>query len=146
GWNVYVAGVTSSAALPTTNPIQGSLRGGSDAFVARFGQGGLLFSTYLGGSRDESASLDSIGSVGGPGLAVGPGGAIHVVGTTYSDDFPVAHAVQSVRNPGCVKFCTHPDAFVVRIEPDPPAAHTLPITSPPAGQPNPAPSAATVRT
>ena len=54
--NAYSAGRTSSSDLPTVNPIQPTPGGGSDAFVAKLNASGssVLFSTYLGGSADET--------------------------------------------------------------------------------------------
>jgi trimeric autotransporter adhesin len=67
--NVFVCGVTSDSALPTsTGAIQKSYGGGnSDAFVAEFsGTGSVQFLTYLGGSGDDSCNsivVDSTGNI-----------------------------------------------------------------------------------
>jgi uncharacterized protein (TIGR03437 family) len=79
--DVYVAGVTNSSNFPVLLPIQGSLKGSSDAFVLKVNSLGtrILFSTYLGGTAaEENASI-----------ALGPRGEIVVSGSTYSLDFPV---------------------------------------------------------
>ena len=73
--SAYVVGQTQSTAFPGT----GTLRGGSDAFVARLAPDGsaLAWSTYLGGG-----GLDQ-----GNGVAVGGDGVV-VGGWTTSTDFP----------------------------------------------------------
>lgn len=54
---IFVAGETTSMAFPTSaGALDSNLGGAVDAFVAQFNAGGttLLFSTYFGGSGDES--------------------------------------------------------------------------------------------
>jgi hypothetical protein len=84
--NVYVTGTTLSTNFPTMNPLQPSLAGGNDAFVAKLDQSGskLHYSTYLGGS-----ALD-----GGTGIAVDVRGNACVIGSTNSNDFPTLNPVQ----------------------------------------------------
>ena len=78
--NVYVSGYTFSSDFPRVSELQ-TYGGRQDAFVAEFDRGlsGLLWSTYLGGSGDDTAT----------GIAVNAGGNISVVGTTTSADFLV---------------------------------------------------------
>ncbi len=56
--NAYVTGSTRSLNFPTKNPMQASLAGGSDVFVTKLDPTGstLVYSTYLGGSLDESGN------------------------------------------------------------------------------------------
>ena len=85
--NAYVTGQTSSTDFPTVNAIQPSFGGGnSDAFVTKINAAGnaLAYSSYLGGSGDETAY----------GIAVDPTGNIYVAGATDSTDFPTANAHQ----------------------------------------------------
>jgi hypothetical protein len=58
--NIFVAGTTSSTDFPVLNPAQSTYGGGShDAFLMKFSSSGTLaFSTYLGGSGDETVFLD----------------------------------------------------------------------------------------
>lgn len=100
--NAYIAGVTSSSDFPVRNAIQPNLQGSSDVFAAKVTSiGGLLFSTYLGGSGVDV----------GNAIAVDPSGSIYVAGYTYSTDFPVTvPAVQADNAGGC-------DAFLFKLSP-----------------------------
>lgn len=97
--SAYVTGVTDSTDFPTVHPFQ-ARRGGDlctdvkghqapcrAAFIAKLAPAGssLLYSTYLGGT-DESV---------GNGIAVDSQGNAMVAGDTTSDDFPLAHPIQS---------------------------------------------------
>ena len=83
---VYVAGETFSFDFPTTPGAFQSLRSGfSDSFVVKLNpSGGMVYSTYLGGSNPDRAE----------GLAVDSTGRVHVAGWTASGDFPTAHPLQ----------------------------------------------------
>jgi hypothetical protein len=92
--NAYVAGLTQSSNFPTKNSLQpyrggapGSLYG--SVFVTKFSPSGsaLLYSTFLGGTQEETTS-------GGYRLAVDRAGNAYVVGSTSSDDFPTKNALQ----------------------------------------------------
>lgn len=52
---VTVAGTTASYDFPVLRPLQSTLAGATDGFLLRLGGGGtnLVFSTYLGGNRDD---------------------------------------------------------------------------------------------
>lgn len=80
---IYVAGWTYSADFPIRSGLFSSLRGPSDGYVARLSPAGteLEASTYLGGSEYESIQ----------NLAVDPAGHAYVVGSTTSNDFPLAN-------------------------------------------------------
>ena len=100
--NVYMTGNTSSTDFPTENPVQaakGSV-GNSDAFVTKLNATGstLVYSTYLGGSRDDYGSR----------IAVDRAGNAYITGNTYSTDFPTLSPVQAA-NGG------NSDAFVTKI-------------------------------
>ena len=85
--NAYVTGSTSSTNFPTANPLQASLAGEQNAFVAKLNPTGsaLVYSTYLGGS-----SIDT-----GDGIAVDSSGDAYVTGVTGSSDFPTANPLQA---------------------------------------------------
>lgn len=85
GGGACVAGETTAPDFPTLNAAQPNLTGLTDAFVARFGPTGtLLYSTYLGGSREDLAR----------DVAAAPAGECIAAGQTVSTDFPVFQAFQ----------------------------------------------------
>jgi hypothetical protein len=107
--NAYLSGTTDSTDFPTAHPIQPAYGGGGwDAFVAKINPSGgaLVYSTYLGGGRTDSA-----GGVGNPhgGIALDSAGNAYVAGWTDSTDFPTVNALQSTSSPSNV------DAFVTEI-------------------------------
>jgi hypothetical protein len=85
--NAHVAGVTHSANFPTGNAYQSTLKGASDAFVTKYNAAGTAFvySTYLGGTADES----------GNGIALDSSGNTYVAGGTSSTDFPLMNPIQN---------------------------------------------------
>ncbi|MDA8306865.1 MAG: SBBP repeat-containing protein [Deltaproteobacteria bacterium] len=99
--NAYVTGTTVSADFPTHNAIQSTYGADSDAFVTEIAAAGqsLVYSTFLGGSRDDSGNC----------IAVDGSGNTYVTGTTLSTDFRVNNALQSVNGGGY-------DAVVTEIE------------------------------
>ena len=96
------SGVTRSTNFPTVSAIQGTLNGESDAFVLKISTtgGGLLFSTYLGGS-----GLDE-----GTGVAIDTARNVYVTGTTRSTNFPTASPRQGALG-------GNTDAFVAKLNP-----------------------------
>ena len=99
--NAYLTGWTASPDFPTRSAAQPSLRGRRNGFVAKFSpEGSLIYSTYLGGTGDDSAAA----------IAVDSGGNAYVTGAAASPDFPVVRAIQS-RTGGGV------DAFVTKLGP-----------------------------
>jgi K319L-like, PKD domain/Beta-propeller repeat len=102
--SAYVTGSTFSTNFPTVNPLQPTLRGGQEGFVAKLAPAGnaLVYSTYLGGSDLDTAN----------GIAVDAAGSAYVTGTTFSTNFPVAHALQATRPSPALQH-----AFVTKFEP-----------------------------
>jgi hypothetical protein len=81
----HVAGSTDSRAFRVARPVQATLGGAVDAYVAAIGPAGALrSSTFLGGADAERAN----------GVAVDPRGRIHVAGRTLSANFPTATPLQ----------------------------------------------------
>lgn len=79
--NIYITGYTLSDNYPTTAGVyQKDIRDSSDIFVTKITASGtrILYSTYLGGSRDDVSTS----------LAVTPDGEVFVTGRTRSSDFP----------------------------------------------------------
>jgi Beta-propeller repeat len=124
--NAYVAGRTDSEDFPMRRALQSRLAGREcqrvprhadseschDAFVAKLSASGgtLVYSTYLGGSRNEEAT----------GVAVDRAGRAHVMGNTDSVDFPTRRPLQR-------RFGTHDcatdlpcplDAFLTKLTAD----------------------------
>lgn len=104
--HAYVAGYTTSSDFPIANAIGPYNSGGQDAFVAELDGSGasLVMSTYLGGSRDDSAN----------GVALDSQGNIVVVGMTRSANFPVVNAFQP--RTGQV-YWDSANAFVTKLNP-----------------------------
>ncbi len=104
--HVYVTGFTDAVDFPTANPLFGDPGDGGnrDAFVAKLASdgSGLVYSTYLGGIDDDTAS----------GVAVDATGAVCVVGNTRSPNFPTVNPLFGDTN-GFGDY----DAFVARLAP-----------------------------
>src|SRR5437870_4349979 len=100
--NAYIVGTTNSSNFPVVSAFQSTLGGLSDAFVVKLNPAGnsFIYSTYFGGS----------GSDQGRAIAVS-GGSAYVVGSTNSQNFPLARALKST----LTTFDT--DAFVTRFSP-----------------------------
>jgi hypothetical protein len=94
--NAYVVGGTCSTDFPVQGPVL-LATGGCDAFVAKFDPaGGLVYSTYLGGtSYDEAAAI-----------AVDASGQAYVTGLTFSADFPTQGGAQPVYGGGGDAYMT----------------------------------------
>ena len=103
----YVTGFTSSTNFPTVTPLQISSGGGFDAFVAKLNPGGsaFLFSTYLGGSANESNT--TTGASTNP-IALDSASDAYVTGFTSSTNFPTVTPLQPAKSGG-------QDAFVVKL-------------------------------
>jgi hypothetical protein len=103
----YVVGDTTSRDFPTRNPIQATLRGFQNVFLAKLGVDGssILFSTFLGGSNEEA--LD---------VVVDEQGYAFVVGITRAsnNEFPLVNARQTTYGGG------ESDGFLSIIDPSSP--------------------------
>jgi uncharacterized repeat protein (TIGR01451 family) len=100
--NAYVTGFTMSSNFPTTAGAYQTTYGGSsmypnygDVFVTKLNVTGtaLVYSTYLGGSGDES----------GNSIALAASGETYITGSTSSSNFPVTSGVVRVSNGGAAK-------------------------------------------
>jgi hypothetical protein len=99
--SAYVVGQTRSADFPTQNPYQADAAGGMDAYVTKLSPTGstLEYSTYLGGSADDTATA----------VAVDGSGSGYVAGWTVSTDFPTLNPYQTAAGSD--------DAFVTKLSP-----------------------------
>ena len=98
--NAYVTGQAFAHDFPVHNAVQSVKGGGNDAFVTKVNPTGigLVYSTYLGGSADDSGS----------DLAVNGSGAVYVIGNTVSANFPLATPFQPA-------YGGNSDAFIAKI-------------------------------
>ena len=114
--SIYTCGGTNSGDLPTSaSSSQSNYRGADgsgtgDAFITKFSSTGhLLWTTYLGGSGDDSCTA----------LALDSSGNVVVVGATNSGDFPVTSGVaqSSFGGSGGNNFYSSGDFFVAKFTP-----------------------------
>lgn len=99
GGNAYITGTTSSVDFPGS--VTTSFSGNSDAFVTKLDSGGgLVYSTYLGGSGNNSAN----------GIAVDRNGNAYITGNTNSGNFPTLSAFQANSPAGDNAFVTKLDS------------------------------------
>lgn len=105
--NVYVSGWTLSSNFPIRNAFQPTLRGGTNAYVAKFGPGGsnLIYSSYLGG---DGSYLNDWANA----LAIDTAGCAYVTGSTTSTNFPTQNAFQPTLGTPVG------NAFVTKVGPD----------------------------
>jgi len=99
---IFATGYTASADFPVVRPLQAERKGSTDAFLLavedRFE--GLTFSTYLGGSGDDS----------GWGVALDHEGNPLVAGITESEDLPVTPNAPQKHRAGMA------DAFLMKLD------------------------------
>ena len=117
--NPYITGATYSTDFPTTcgayqttNPS--TTAGAPTAFVASLvsGGGALIYSTYLGGSGNQSTQAPS-GDVA-QAIAVDPSGNAYVTGYTFSANFPTTAAAFQPTFAGLQSIS---NAFVTKLSP-----------------------------
>ena len=121
---VYVGGKTTSPNFPTTGgAFQRTYGGGADntaqpifkfgdGFLAKLNPSGasLIYSTYLGGNRDDAVSS----------IALDPTGAVYATGATSSTNFPVTAGAAKTTYGGPstpVSYLLWGDGFVAKLTP-----------------------------
>ncbi len=100
--SILIAGYTGSVNLPLVSPVQSMYAGDTDAFVAKLNpvMSSLVYSTYLGGSSNDTAN----------GIAVDATGNAYIAGQTQSSNFPARNALQPHK-------ASNGDAFLVKLPP-----------------------------
>jgi len=110
--NAVLVGQTFSPDFPTTAGAFDRVGVNKDAFVVRLNAtGGLIFSTFLGGSGEDDASA----------VAYDPAGNVIVGGTTASRDFPTTASAfhPSYNTPNAAADGgAEGDMFIARLTPD----------------------------
>ncbi len=106
--NAYIAGWTTAADFPTADAFQGSLRGAKDGFVTKLDPTGsrIVYSTYLGGSLDDTINA----------IAVDGDGNSYLAGETYSSDFPSQNAFQPQKSGFRLVNSALGNAFVAKLD------------------------------
>jgi hypothetical protein len=100
--SVFLVGYTLSSDFPTHRPLQAHLKGRGDAFIAKLKPGwqALAFSTFFGGSGNDSAW----------GIALDPRGNPVIAGISESTDLPTTSRASQRRLSGPA------DAFVTMLD------------------------------
>lgn len=96
--DVFIAGYTESADLPTTDALHDTTYNGEgDIFLAKFtASGTLVWATYLGGAHEDCCW---------GGLEIDAAGAVVVAGSTASSDFPTSGNLDDTYNGGANDAC-----------------------------------------
>jgi uncharacterized protein (TIGR03437 family) len=128
--NAYVGGDTISVNFPVLHAYQPTYKGGGgspafccgdpspfltfgDGFITKLNPAGtaLVYSTYFGGSLDDTVTS----------LAVDSSGNVYFGGSTVSTDFPILNAYQSkfggAANPNAQPVITVGDGYVAKLSP-----------------------------
>ena len=100
--NAYITGYTTSDDFPIKNPYQATRAGSYDAFITKLNPSGsaLVYSTFLGGDREDKGS----------GIALDSAGSAYITGGTYSGDFPMKNPYQDQES-----FTGYYYAFVTKL-------------------------------
>ncbi|MHC4272947.1 MAG: SBBP repeat-containing protein [Planctomycetota bacterium] len=104
---IYLVGSTQSTDFPTVDPIQAEPIGNpyaySDAFVTKLSADGstILYSTYLGGAKDDRAVA----------IALDESDNMYLAGDTDSANFPTVNPIQSA-------YAGDQDIFVAKLSAD----------------------------
>ena len=99
--NLWITGRTGARDFPLLNPVQDKHTGLNIAFLMKLSpEGKLLFSTYLGGERNDEANA----------IAIDPSGSVYIAGRTNSTTFPLKNAFNKQAAGG--------DAFIAKFTND----------------------------
>ncbi|MFN0108854.1 MAG: SBBP repeat-containing protein [Blastocatellia bacterium] len=104
--SAYVTGRTQSANFATKNPMQATLKGQQDVFIAKFNaDGAVIYSTYLGGELSQTTGRDE---EAGYSIALDAMLNVYITGFTTSPGFPTVGAIQP-------NFAGVEDVFVAKL-------------------------------
>jgi len=100
--SVFITGYTGSGNFPIKNALDETLSGRVDAFVTKISasEKSLVYSTFLGGSSEDSGCDIEVDSMG----------AVYLTGYTYSEDFPSQNSHNG-------RLSGDRDVFVTKIDP-----------------------------
>jgi hypothetical protein len=103
---VHVSGLTLSQNFPVVDPLQATLGGFEDPFVAKLNLGAnkLLFSTYFGGTTGRE-------EYGSTGIALDGNGNVYIAGGSEATDFPIQNPYQPMPHGSYDVFLTRIDAL-----------------------------------
>ncbi len=95
---LYVTGTTSSTSFPIVDGIDNTLGGTHDCFVMKMNatDGSILYSSFLGGNDVDYPSS----------ICVDDLGCIYILGSTYSEDFPLVNPYSDYFNESSQYFLT----------------------------------------
>ncbi|MCX6832489.1 MAG: SBBP repeat-containing protein [candidate division Zixibacteria bacterium] len=101
---IYISGTTSSPDLPVVQPLQDTLMGGFDLFVAKIDSSGapLIRSTYWGGIQNDVPR----------GMALASDGKVIIAGRTHSADYPLHLPLQD----SCHSCASQYEGFVTAFD------------------------------
>ncbi|MFZ3216977.1 MAG: SBBP repeat-containing protein [Candidatus Acidiferrales bacterium] len=105
----FVTGATTSTDFPKQGTQVSTCRDTGSVFVTEINTAtpALTYSTCVGGTTEDLAYA----------IAVGPGNLVYVTGQTYSADFPVVPAGQTIPPPAGYPTATNSVAFVSVVNP-----------------------------
>ncbi len=88
----FIVGSTDTTDFPVRGPLQPRAGGLGDAVVTKLSPDGLqrVYATYIGGSNSDGAS----------DIAIRSNGTAYIVGSTFSDDFPIRSSAYQTRRAG----------------------------------------------
>lgn len=105
--NIFLVGETDSNDFPLKNAIQTERKGISDGFITKLDSSGalLLYSSYFGGNDKDIVNAIKLDAEGN----------MYFVGETYSEDYPVKNAFQSVKAGSHLRNSILGNGFVTKL-------------------------------
>jgi hypothetical protein len=104
--SMYIAGATNSNDIPSSGGPRRPYAGSGDFYVTKLNEAGIVYTTYIGGTSFEGSP--DIHPGGGCWIDVDDLGRVYMTGYTYSADFPVVNAWDSI-------LSIYADCFALRL-------------------------------